>query len=148
MIDSAIPTWWIDIEQSRQNAMAELESVMDVMEMALTDSGNQSSRALQINLSRWSELVTASLSASESLKSSVNLSQSRQSDAQAMGFSVPSNTVFANRVAAASRRLVSLLSETRKQMSSISDELNRRQPRRRQFRLYRDNSPSLIDVHV
>lgn len=148
MIDTALPSWWTDVERSRHNALAELDSVMDVMEKALSGSDSQSSQALQINLSRWSELVTASMSASLSLKKSVRLAESRRSDALAMGFSPPMDTAFAARAADASCRLRSLVSETRIQMTRINDELARRQPRRPQMKLYRDNSPSLVDVHV
>lgn len=148
MINVPLPSWWIDIQQSQQNALSELESVMNVIEKALADSGNQSTRTLQTNLARWSELVGASMSAAESLKRSVRLAQSRRSDAQAMGLQLPSDAGITNRVARASLRLGSLVSETRIQMNQIKDELKQRQPRRQQSRLYRDNSPSHIDVHV
>lgn len=148
MINVPLPSWWIDIQQSQQNALLEFESVMNVIEKALADSGNQSTRTLQTNLARWSELVGASMSAAESLKRSVRLAQSRRSDAQSMGLQLPSDAGFTNRVARASLRLGSLVSETRIQMNQIKDELKQRQPRRQQSRLYRDNSPSHIDVHV
>lgn len=121
---------------------------MDAMETALAGYGNQSSRTLQLSLSRWSELVSASVNAAGALAKSVRLAESRRIDALKAGFSVPADAAFSLRTAEASRRLQSLVSQTKIQMTRINDELTRRQPRRHQTKLYRGNSPSHVDVHV
>jgi hypothetical protein len=148
VIDRPLPAWWTDIERSRNEALAELESVLTALESTLIESSDKSPDSVKKRFLRWSELTGASRNAANRLSSVARLAESRRLDVIAMDLSPPQQSEVDKRASAASRRLTELSSELKRQMSLTSDEISRRQPRRPRTWLYSENTPSHIDVHV
>lgn len=148
MAERPVPSWWEDIEKSGNAAIADFESVLKTLEMALSEFNDKSPGTVRKNSVRWIALLNAAASISDRMTSSARLAESRRKDVMAMGFSPPENPDLVCRAAEVSGRALSLSSELRRQISLIGDELSSRRPRRPQMKLYRDNSPSHIDVHV
>lgn len=148
MIDRLLPPWWSDIERSGNEALAELESLLAALESTLSESADKSPDSVKKRFSRWSELSDASMKAAKRLVSASRLAESRRLDVIAMDLVPPQQSEFDERASAASRRLVELSSELKRQMSLTSDEISRRRPRRPRTWLYSDNTASHVDVHV
>lgn len=148
MTKMPVPSWWEDIERSRNDALSDFESVLNTVETALSVSGDKSPGTVRNNTARWSALLNAVASISDRMTSGAGLAESRRKDVMAMGFSPPENPDMARRAAEASTKALSLSSELRRKMLLIKNELSGRRPRRPPMRLYRDNSPSHIDVRV
>lgn len=144
----SVPIWWTDIERSGNTAVTEFETVLNAVESALSLPDDKSPDNLKINVARWTALLKSATLMSGRLISSIRLAEARRRDASEMGFSPPDNPELSARAAEASRKFGILRDELHRRMFLVESEISGLHPRRRKNKLYIDNSPSHIDVHV
>lgn len=141
-------SWTADVDRANSRALDDWERVLDSLDRLLSESWDRSASGLRRNDPRWSAAVEAAVQASARLQRGLRLSRARYRDAELAGLADHPEMTLMVRARRASERSEELGREIRSRLSSISQDLQSRRPRRSRHAVFSPGTPSLVDIHV
>ena len=143
-----LPIWWQDIERSCCDAVDNFEHILNLLDRTLEGTTDNRSSDVRPVLEKWMALQRAAAMASERISSSFRIWEARRSDVQAAGLTPPEDSELAARRIKAIKKSEVLSKKLSLRINAIKNDLSLRRPRRPSPRLYRNHTPSYIDLCV
>ena len=148
MLKQTVPPWWQDIERACCQAVADFENILDILDRTLKEDSGHPASGNRLKIDKWTALQQAASKATERISSSFRLWEARRTDVQAAGFTPPEDPELAARRLRAVKKSEFLSNKLTLRINDIKTDLSLRRPRRPAPKLYRNHTPSYIDLCV